>query len=543
MAVRSAFEFFNAEPSLAVLLLLMALAISLKGMLLFGHKVIAASIRRDIQRKLQVRLATLMGEMSHSHFTRTAAGSLNNIVVREVPLFLQGFMELTRLPVTALYVVIYTVIAGLLRPGLTVVLLFSGVCVVIAMRALIRRAREYSHRTTKEAGNLQALLIEYIQNLAYLKATASTALVIKHLRDKIHSFSKWDMRQSVLAAFVSSIKEPIAVVFLVVLLFYQVEVEGQSINEVLVLCFLLYRIVNQLLQLQANWQRFNGVIGGITAVDNAINTLETEREYQGERILTSVLQDINLNDVAVSYGDETVIDSINLKIRARETLALVGPSGAGKTTLFHLITGLISPDKGDITIGGIDYKELEKSSLRNKIGYVTQDPVIINDTVGNNIAFWECQPDDKVCSERIVKAMNEANCSEFAGDLTRWMGERGVQLSGGQKQRIAIARELFREPDLLIFDEATSALDSASEAVIQESIAKLKGKRTVVLIAHRLATVRNVDRIIVLDKGKIMEEGSFDELVDNHGLFYELCARQNLLSTDDVNNEGALNGQ
>ncbi|MBT7561278.1 MAG: ATP-binding cassette domain-containing protein, partial [Proteobacteria bacterium] len=126
-----------------------------------------------------------------------------------------------------------------------------------------------------------------------------------------------------------------------------------------------------------------------------------EREYQGERILTSVLQDINLNDVAVSYGDETVIDSINLKIRARETLALVGPSGAGKTTLFHLITGLISPDKGDITIGGIDYKELEKSSLRNKIGYVTQDPVIINDTVGNNIAFWECQPDDKVCSEHI----------------------------------------------------------------------------------------------------------------------------------------------
>ena len=134
-------------------------------------------------------------------------------------------------------------------------------------------------------------------------------------------------------------------------------------------------------------------------------------------------------------------------------------------------------------------------------------------------------------------------CSEFAGDLTRWMGERGMQLSGGQKQRIAIARELFREPDLLIFDEATSALDSASEAVIQESIAKLKGKRTVILIAHRLATVRNVDRIIVLDKGKIMEEGSFDELIENHGLFYDLCTRQNLLSANDVNNEGALNGE
>ena len=529
--VRQFFVFFDVSPTLALLLFLMASAISLKGMLLFVHRVMAASINRKIQRNLQVKFATLMGEMSHSYFTRSSSGSLNNIVIREVPLFLQGFMELTRLPITAVYVIIYAIIASVLRPWLTLVLVIAGLCVVLALKVLIRKAREYSFETTKEAGSLQGLLIEYIQNLAYLKATASTQYVIKHLHDKIHSFAKWSLRQSILAAFVSSIKEPIAIIFLVILLYYQVEIEKQSINEVLILCFLLYRIINQLLQLQANWQRFNGVIGGITAVDSAIKSLEAERESQGEHVLTNALQDIKLHNVEVRFEDEIVLSNINLNIYAKETIALVGPSGAGKTTLFNLICGLITPNKGYITIGDIDYGKLEKSSLRNKIGYVTQDPVIMNDTVGNNVAFWKCDPETKSCRQRIISAMDEANCSEFVTDLNRTMGEKGVQLSGGQKQRIAIARELFRKPDLLIFDEATSALDSVSEAVIHDSIAKIKGKRTVIIIAHRLATVRNVDRIIVLDKGKISEEGNFDELIEKHGLFYELCTKQNLITS------------
>jgi subfamily B ATP-binding cassette protein MsbA len=191
------------------------------------------------------------------------------------------------------------------------------------------------------------------------------------------------------------------------------------------------------------------------------------------------------------------------------------------------------PQSGKISIDGIDYSELELSSLRNVIGYVTQEPIIYNDTIANNISFWECDEQEGVCKKRIKDAAILANCDRFINETEMGyvtiIGDKGVKLSGGQRQRIAIARELFKEPEIMIFDEATSSLDTESELLIQRSINYLKGERTIVIIAHRLSTVRNCDYIYVLKDGRIVEEGSFDELYgDRNSRFYSMCQAQHL---------------
>jgi subfamily B ATP-binding cassette protein MsbA len=194
---------------------------------------------------------------------------------------------------------------------------------------------------------------------------------------------------------------------------------------------------------------------------------------------------------------------------------------------------LFPPQTGTVTIDETDYRDINYSSLRRVIGYVTQEPVIFNDTIANNISFWECDMNEESCRRRIEKAAKLANCDKFIAETEKGyetvIGDKGVKLSGGQRQRIAIARELFKEPEIMIFDEATSSLDTESEMLIKESINSLKGERTIVIIAHRLSTVKNCDYIYVLKEGRIVEEGSFDELYrDTNSRFYSMCMSQNL---------------
>ena len=210
---------------------------------------------------------------------------------------------------------------------------------------------------------------------------------------------------------------------------------------------------------------------------------------------------------------------IDITIPRHQTIGIVGESGAGKTTFFHLLTGLLEPSRGTIEVSGHNYRTLNRASLRSLIGYVPQDPVIINDTIANNICLYDCDPSRSECRTMITAAAKAANCESFLRDaesgLDTMVGDRGMRLSGGQRQRIAIARELFKDPELLIFDEATSSLDSDTEAYVQESIDKLRGERTIVIIAHRLSTVRQCDRLFVFAEGNIVEQGSFAELYNN----------------------------
>jgi subfamily B ATP-binding cassette protein MsbA len=213
---------------------------------------------------------------------------------------------------------------------------------------------------------------------------------------------------------------------------------------------------------------------------------------------------------------------LSIEIPAKKIVAIVGESGSGKTTLVDIIIGIISKQKGDIYIDDVKIEDIDKNSWRQLIGYVSQDEFVFDDTVANNITFWEGDwKEDESLHERIKLALKKSDLYETIKSLPNGLdtviGDRGALLSGGQKQRLFIAREIFRSPELLIFDEATSALDYNSENSISEAINNMRGSVTIIIIAHRLKTIKSADIIYVLKDGKIEEQGSYQELLKNDG--------------------------
>ena len=253
---------------------------------------------------------------------------------------------------------------------------------------------------------------------------------------------------------------------------------------------------------------------------------EPEEIDEGRVEITDIKGDIVFDNVSFGYGDgdgaEFVISSLDLSVKAGKTLALVGPSGGGKSTLCNLIPRFYNVSEGRITIDGVDTKDITLSSLRKNIGIVSQTVFLFDGTVRENIAYGA----GEVTDEEIIAAAKKANIHDYIATLKNGydteVGERGVKLSGGQRQRIAIARVFLKNPKLLILDEATSALDNATEMQIQASLEELSRGRTVIVVAHRLSTVKNADEIVVLDKEGIVEQGTHDELLAKDGEYKKL---------------------
>ncbi len=243
--------------------------------------------------------------------------------------------------------------------------------------------------------------------------------------------------------------------------------------------------------------------------------------------------DIRFEKVSFRYqnsdaadGKERVIDNLNLQVKAGETLALVGPSGGGKTTLCHLIPRFYEPDSGLITIDGMDLKTIDRFALRKNIGMVAQDVFLFNGTIKENIAYGDLDASDEAITEAAKKAKIHDYIMTLEKGYDTQVGERGVKLSGGQKQRISIARVFLKNPPILILDEATSALDNATEMAIQESLEELGKGRTTIVVAHRLSTIKNADEIVVLTKAGIAEQGTHDQLMAQNGIYAGLYQYQ-----------------
>lgn len=245
--------------------------------------------------------------------------------------------------------------------------------------------------------------------------------------------------------------------------------------------------------------------------------------------------DIKLENINFSYPtrvDQEIFKNLDLIIPGGKTLAVVGPSGSGKSTIASLLLRFYDPNSGSVSIGGVDVRSMPQTWLRSNIGTVPQEPVLFSMSIKDNIAYGAADP-ESVTLDEIYAAADEANAfsfiEQFPEKFNTIVGERGVNLSGGQKQRIALARAIVKNPQILLLDEATSALDAASEYLVQEALERIMEKRTVIIIAHRLSTIKNADMIAVLDKGRIAELGSYNDLMQNEkGLFKELVQRQTI---------------
>jgi ABC-type multidrug transport system fused ATPase/permease subunit len=290
------------------------------------------------------------------------------------------------------------------------------------------------------------------------------------------------------------------------------------------------------ISVQSGWQGTMDRIGSVEMVDDEFETVLIHQEQNGTRQLAPLNESIELRNVHFAYNEEDgdVLRDINVDIPANTSVALVGESGAGKSTLVDLLTLMLKPRTGTMKIDGVPHDEVDLASWRDQIGYVSQETVVFDDTVANNISLWQGDLDeDPALRERVIHAAERAHAHHFIQDLPDGyqtvVGDRGVRLSGGQRQRLFVARELFKQPNLLLLDEATSDLDTASEQHIQQSIDALTGEVTVVIIAHRLSTVKNADRVYVLDEGRVIEAGTYEELrMREDGEFREMVEMQSL---------------
>jgi subfamily B ATP-binding cassette protein MsbA len=527
---------FSGSKTEALLKICVLILFTFLGKNLFGYlqAYFLAVVEQGLTRDLRDDAYTHLHKLPMSFFKNEKTGNLISRITNDVNVVNASvsavFLNLIREP---LNIIVFLGIALSISWKLTlisiVVLPFS--MGIISWIGLILRRQ--SGMLQEKMSDITTVLHETISGVKIVKAFGMEEYENKKFRRETNSFFKLILKIVRIRNSASPITEFLSVIVGIFLVYYggRMVLESGSLkaSEFLGFLFAIFQMMPPIKELSTVNNRIQE---SSAAADRVFEILDTEpaiKNVDNPKNLKTFSDKVEFRNVSFHYDDseDLVLDNINFAVRKGEIVALVGSSGSGKTTLVDLIPRFYDPTSGEILIDDIDIRQVRIEDLRKLLGIVTQETVLFNDTIRNNIAYGL----ENFSMDKIIEASIAANAHNFINEFPKGydtiVGERGAKLSGGQRQRLSIARALLINPPIMIFDEATSALDSESEVLVQEAIERLMYDRTTFVIAHRLSTIRNADRIFVLDCGKIVQEGKHDKLMlEGNGIYKKLYELQ-----------------
>ncbi len=517
---------------LGIVVLFLPLLFLLKGIFNYFYSYYMSQIGQLCVRDIRDQLYQKMQNLSLEYFSRKRAGELISRITNDVKLVENALSYgTTDLVYQSFLVGIFTITIFYIHWKLALLSLLFGPLIAFPIIKVGKVLRGISKNSQERMADINSLLVETISGVRIVKAFGMEGYEIEKFRKQNYNYYKLAMKAIKRTLLLNPLTEFIGVLFGVFILAWAGKdvISGKISFGVLGLflgsLFSLIRPLKRLSQVNSINQQ---ALAANVRIYEILETPVIVREPAVPVELGQIKKIIEFKKISFKYEENQVLKDINLIVNVGEVVAVVGPSGGGKSTLVDLIPRFYDPQEGFVLIDGIDIRNFSFQSLRSKIGIVTQETVLFNDTILANISYGHL--DGGI--EKVENAARLANAHDFISKLpdgyNTFIGDRGAKLSGGERQRLAIARALLKNPPILILDEATSQLDTESERLVQDALDRVMQGRTVFVIAHRLSTVKNATKIIALDKGRIVQSGTHQELIAQDGLYQRLYNLQNL---------------
>lgn len=528
-------QIVNDHGKLNALLFVCALIVAcvfLANIFRYMERVMATKIRVDLVKNIRMDFFRKVSLLHIGYFNNERKGDLISRFtndVQEVEAAVMGSLKaVLKEPIT---IIGYFIGLFILSPQLTLFTLIVLPVTGGALAEIIKRLKREALESQESLGRIVNILDETFSGMRVIKAFNARNFILRKMEDESMNYRKFNKSLSYKNEMASPVSEILGVTIIAGVIFFggnMVLSEDSSLTPEVFLTFLA--LFSMILQPAKSFS--NGITSlqkGSASAKRIFQIIDTQSAIQNKPdavVLKGFENSIEFRNVSFAYETELVLKNINLTILKGKTIALVGTSGGGKSTLADLIPRFYDPTEGEVCIDGKSIGNYEIESLRKQMGVVTQESILFNDTIFNNIAFGM----PNVSEAAVIHAAKIANAHDFITQTERgyqtFIGERGSKLSGGQRQRLSIARAVLKNPPILILDEATSALDSESEKLVQEALFNLMKNRTSIVIAHRLSTIQHADEILVIKNGEIVERGTHDQLSRNDGLYQKLSSIQ-----------------
>ena len=508
-------------------------SVMLTNLFRYLSAIISARIRLDVVKYLRMDVYNKVSRMHLGFFSSERKGDLMSRItndVQEVEVsVLNSPKSLLREPATIIFyfIALFVISYKLTFFTLLILPLAGG-----ALGYIVKKLKKKAVQSQESLGRIVNILDETLGGMRIIKAFNARDYIASKIDQETDYYRKVNLSYSYRRELGSPISEFLGIAIVTLILYIGGSLVLDDESTLSASEFIAYlAIFSQIISpAKAFSQGLSAVQKGIASGERIFKIIDIQpsiRNAPDAKPIERFDESLEFDRVSFAYDKEHVLKNINLKIEKGSSVALVGPSGGGKSTLADLIPRFYDPSAGEVKIDGQSIKAYDIDSVRALMGIVTQESILFNDTVFNNIAFGLENPD----KEEVIRAAKIANAHDFIMELDEDyetnIGDRGMKLSGGQRQRISIARAVLKNPPILILDEATSALDSASEKLVQEALSNLMKNRTSVIIAHRLSTIQHADKIVVIQNGEIIEQGTHDELLAKGGMYKKLSVMQN----------------